>query len=87
MLAGGSSRVESFQRGQDRIDVFTNPFRRGRGVARWPKLARVIDKGGDPAKLAEIDRLMDEMRASGFIKASLDRAKISGVDVAPPAKR
>jgi len=26
------------------------------------------------------------MRASGFIKASLDRAKISGVDVAP-AKR
>jgi polar amino acid transport system substrate-binding protein len=47
----------------------------------------VIDKGGDPAKLAEIDRLIDEMRASGFIKASLDRAKISGVDVAPPAKR
>ena len=26
--------------------MFTNPFRRGRGVARWPKLARVIDKGG-----------------------------------------
>jgi polar amino acid transport system substrate-binding protein len=46
----------------------------------------VIDKGDDPAKLAEIDRLIDEMRASGFIKASLDRAKISGVDVAP-AKR
>ena len=46
----------------------------------------VVDKGGDPAKLAEIDRLMDEMRASGFIKASLDRAKISGVGVAP-AKR
>ena len=47
----------------------------------------VIDKGDDPAKLAEIDRLIDEMRASGFIKASLDRAKISGVDVAPAAKR
>ena len=26
--------------------MFTNPFRRGRGVDRWPKLARVIDKGG-----------------------------------------
>lgn len=26
--------------------MFTNPFRRGRGVARWPKLPLVIDKGG-----------------------------------------
>ena len=26
--------------------MFTNPFRRGRGVDRWPKLARVINKGG-----------------------------------------
>jgi polar amino acid transport system substrate-binding protein len=42
----------------------------------------VIDKGDHPAKLAEIDRLIDEMRTSGFIKASLERAKISGVDVA-----
>jgi hypothetical protein len=46
MLACGNSRVEPFQLGQDRIDVFTNPFRRGRGVARCPKLALVIDKGG-----------------------------------------
>ena len=45
----------------------------------------VVDKGA-PAKLAEIDRLIDEMRASGFIKASLERAKIAGVDVAPAAK-
>jgi hypothetical protein len=46
MLAGNNRRVEPFQRGQDRIDVFTNPFRRGRVVAPWPKLARVIDEGG-----------------------------------------
>jgi polar amino acid transport system substrate-binding protein len=46
----------------------------------------VVDKG-DTAKLAQIDGLIDEMRTSGFIKASLDRAKISGVDVAPAAKR
>jgi hypothetical protein len=26
--------------------VFTNPFRRGPGFVRWPKLAHVIDKGG-----------------------------------------
>jgi len=46
----------------------------------------VIEKS-DPAKLAQIDALIDEMRKSGFIKASLDRAKISGVDVAPPRQR
>ena len=46
MLAGDSRRVEPFQRGRDRTDVFTDPFRRGRGVARGPQLARVIDKGG-----------------------------------------
>src|SRR4029450_13671745 len=46
MLAGDNHLVEPFQRGQDRIDVFTNPFGRGRVIARWPKLVRVIDKGG-----------------------------------------
>jgi len=45
----------------------------------------VVEKG-DPAKLAQIDALIDEMRSSGFIKASLERAKISGVDVAQPRK-
>ena len=42
----------------------------------------VVVEKGDPAKLAQIDALIDDMRSSGFIKASLDRAKISGVDVA-----
>ena len=42
----------------------------------------VIEKGS-PAKLAQIDRMIDEMRASGFLKESLVRARITGVDVAP----
>jgi polar amino acid transport system substrate-binding protein len=42
----------------------------------------VVVEKGNPAKLAEIDALIDEMRSSGFIKASLERARISGVDVA-----
>src|SRR4029450_1210466 len=44
MLAVNNRRVEQLQRGQDRIDVFTNPLRRGLVIA--PKLVRVIDKGG-----------------------------------------
>jgi polar amino acid transport system substrate-binding protein len=47
----------------------------------------IIVEKGDPAKLDEINRLMDELRASGYIKASLDRARISGVDVAPARKK
>src|SRR5215510_6669980 len=46
MLTGDSHRVEPFQRGQDRIDVFADPFGRRRVVALRPKLARMIDKGG-----------------------------------------
>ncbi len=48
--------------------------------------ALIVEKG-DPAKLEEINRFIDGLRASGFIQASLDRAKISGVGVAPARKK
>jgi polar amino acid transport system substrate-binding protein len=41
---------------------------------------------GDQAKLDAIETFMAEMRSSGFIKTSIDRAKLTGVDV-PPAKK
>jgi polar amino acid transport system substrate-binding protein len=44
--------------------------------------ALIVEKG-NAAKLAQIDRLIDELRSSGFIQASLDRAKLRGVAVAP----
>ena len=44
---------------------------------------QVVIEKGSPAKLAAIDGLMDDMRASGFLKQSLERAKIAGVAVAP----
>jgi len=47
--------------------------------------ALIVEKG-DPAKLAQIDRLIDELRSSGLIQAALDRAKLSGVAVAPARK-
>jgi len=47
--------------------------------------AIVIDKG-DRSRLEPINRFLDDVRASGFVKASLERAKIAGVGVAP-AKR
>ena len=41
----------------------------------------VVEKGS-PAKLDVIARFVAEVRASGFIKASIERAKLAGVDVA-----
>ena len=46
MLAGDNHLVEPFQRGQDQVDVFTDLFGRGRGIAFRPNLVPVVDKGG-----------------------------------------
>lgn len=43
----------------------------------------VIDKG-DRAKLDVLNRLIDDLRASGFLKDAIDRAQLAGVEVAPP---
>lgn len=48
--------------------------------------AFVVEKG-DGAKAEAINRFVDELRASGFIKASIERAKLSGVDVVQPRRR
>ena len=45
--------------------------------------AIVVEKG-HPARVAEISKFLAELRASGFLKASLERAKLEGVEVAPP---
>ena len=45
----------------------------------------VVEKG-NRAKLDAIDRFIDEVRASGFIKSSIERARLTGVDVASGKK-
>jgi polar amino acid transport system substrate-binding protein len=47
----------------------------------------VVVAKGNAARLESIERLVAELRASGFIKQSIDRAKLVGVDVAPARKR
>jgi polar amino acid transport system substrate-binding protein len=41
-----------------------------------------VDKG-QSSRLAEINRFIADVRGSGFVKASLDRANVAGVEVAP----
>lgn len=75
-----------------------NRQRLSEAVARMPGL-RVLDENfyaveqaiivprGNAARRAIVDSFLDDTRASGFIRAALDRARLVGVDVAPPNKR
>jgi polar amino acid transport system substrate-binding protein len=47
--------------------------------------AIVVSKG-DTSSLNLLNRFIDDVRASGFIQAAIDSAKLAGVDVAPPPK-
>ncbi len=44
--------------------------------------AIVVNKG-ESARVEELNRFLAEVRASGFVKSSLDRAGVAGVEVAP----
>jgi polar amino acid transport system substrate-binding protein len=44
--------------------------------------ALVVDKGG-AARVDELNRFLADVRASGFVKSSLERAGLVGVEVAP----
>jgi hypothetical protein len=47
----------------------------------------VVVKKGESEKAAFLAAFVEELKASGFIKTSLDRAKLVGVGVAPPIRR
>ncbi len=43
----------------------------------------IVVQKGNTSRLAEINRFLADVRVSGFMKASLDRAQVAGVRVAP----
>lgn len=47
----------------------------------------IVVAKGKASQRAYLNGFLADVRASGFVKASLDRAKLVGVDVAPPTKR
>ena len=50
-------------------------------------LQAIVVAKGKRAQLAEINRFLTDVRKSGFMQASLDRAKVAGVKVAPEPAR
>ena len=47
----------------------------------------VIVPKGKPSVLIAVNRFIDEARASGFLKAAIERSGVIGVEVAPPSDR
>jgi polar amino acid transport system substrate-binding protein len=77
------------------VDAFaTNRYRLAQALARIPgarilpdnflavEQAVIVVKGAT-ARLAIIDRFLDDARGSGLIRAALARSQLTGVDVAP----
>jgi polar amino acid transport system substrate-binding protein len=50
-------------------------------------LQAIVVAKGKSAQLAEVNRFLADVRKSGFMQASLDRAKVAGVKVAPDPRR
>jgi polar amino acid transport system substrate-binding protein len=82
-----------------KIDAFAaNRQRLLEAASRNPKLRVLSDNffvagqaaalaKGDPARLGALNRLLGEVLATDFVKASIDRAGLQGVDAAPPLSR
>lgn len=81
------------------IEAFaTNRQRLTEQIARFSNLRLLSDNffaveqslvvpKGVPGRLAYLNRLLDDLRASGFLQAAIDRAQLHGVEVAPAANR
>lgn len=88
LLAGGS--VDAFainrQRSLD-AEAASSGRLRALGDSFLDVEQCVVMAKGNAAALETVERFVDEMRASGFIKQSIERAKLAGVNVAAPRKR
>ena len=78
-FAANRQRMEEAARTSARVRVLPDNFLMiGQAV--------VVEKGNG-SHLEEVNRFVADVRGSGFVKSSLDRAQLAGVEVAPPAKR
>ena len=70
------------QRAQEAVTSSRSELRTLAGSFMAVEQSFVVKKG-DKDKADALNRFVDELRASGFLQASLDRAKLAGVAVAP----
>ncbi len=87
LLTGG--KVDAFAANRTRMEELAQAFP---GIRVLSDNFMVVGQAiavpkGNRARLAEVNRLLSEARASGFVKASIDRANIPGAEVAPAPTR
>ena len=74
-FAANRTRMEELARTSPKVRVLSENFLEvGQAI--------VVDKGG-ASKVDELNRFLADVRASGFIRSSIDRAGLPGVEVAP----
>lgn len=74
-FAANRTRMEELARTSPKVRVLSENFLEiGQAI--------VVDKGG-ASRVDELNRFLADVRASGFIKSSIDRAGLAGVEVAP----
>jgi polar amino acid transport system substrate-binding protein len=78
-FAANRQRMEEAARTSEKVRVLSDNF-------LVVGQAIVVDKG-DPSRVAELNRFLADVLASGFVKSSVDRARLAGVEVAPVARR
>jgi len=81
-------RVDAFAANRTRMEELTRDVQ---GLRVLPDdymatLQAIVVPKGRTAQLAEVNRFLADVRKSGFVKESLDRAKVAGVGVAPEPK-
>jgi polar amino acid transport system substrate-binding protein len=78
-FAANRQRMEEAARTSPRVRVLPDNFLMiGQAI--------VVEKG-DAARLAEVNRFVADVRGSGFVKDSLERAALVGIEVAPAPAR
>ncbi len=73
-FAANRQRMEDVARSDSRLRVLADNF------SVIPQA--IVVRQGETAKLAEVNRLLADLITSGFVAASIDRAKLAGVEAA-----
>jgi polar amino acid transport system substrate-binding protein len=87
MLFGG--RADAVGANRTRMEELVREFPKLRVLPDdfTQTMQAIVLAKGKTSQLAYLNRFLVEVRTSGFVKASLDRAKLVGVEVAGPTKR
>jgi polar amino acid transport system substrate-binding protein len=78
-FAANRTRMEELARDFPAVRVLPDDF--------MVTLQAIVVAKGNRTRLDEVNRFVADVRTTGFVQASLDRANIAGVSVAPPPGR